>query len=136
MPGSGEEVPVLGRDAAGRVIVDFSKTMWWGIPRKEIPWYPRIDYEKCVECGLCFWICAKRVVYDWDFKKNKPVVARPYNCVVGCLTCANLCPENAIVFPSLEELRKWRDKAKAVDKAREKIEELRKKIGYKNTVQK
>ncbi len=136
MPGSSEEAPVLGRDVAGRIIMDFSKTTWWGLPREEIPWYPRINYEKCVGCGLCFWICSKRVVYDWDFEKNKPVVARPYNCMVGCVTCANLCPGNAIVFPSLEELKKWRDKAKAVNKAKEKIEELRKKIGYKNTMQK
>ena len=56
---------------------------WFGIPRKEIDWYPRIDYDRCIGCGLCFLTCGGRVVYDWDFEKMKPIVARPYNCMVG-----------------------------------------------------
>ncbi|WFO75217.1 ferredoxin family protein [Desulfurococcaceae archaeon MEX13E-LK6-19] len=118
------EVPVIGKDVLSRTIKDFSNTKWWNIPRKEIPWYPRIDYERCIGCGLCFLTCSGRVVYDWDPKENKPIVARPYNCMVGCDTCAKLCPRDAISFPHLSELRKWRDKANAVRLAKEKIEKI------------
>ncbi len=123
-----QQPPEIGRDILGRVIRDFAKIPWWGIPREEVPWYPRVDYSKCVGCGLCFLTCSGRVVFDWDFEKNKPIVARPYNCMVGCNTCANLCPARAISFPSLEELWRWRDRAQAVAKARRKIEELRAKL--------
>ena len=126
------EVPVIGRDVLGRVIRDFSNTSWWGIPRKEIEWYPRIDYERCIGCGLCFLTCSGRVVFDWDFEKMKPVVARPYNCMVGCNTCAKLCPRDAILFPPLGYLRKIRDEAMAIIGAREKLLELRKKLQMKN----
>ncbi len=123
-----EEAPIIGKDILGRTIRDYSNTTWWGIPRREIPWFPQIDYERCVGCGMCFLTCSGRVVYDWDFEKNRPVVARPYNCMVGCITCSNLCPRDAISFPSLSQLRKWRDKAQAVAKAAKFIRELRKEL--------
>jgi len=121
----GEEVQIREKDVLGRVIRDLSNTEWWGIPRKEIPWYPQVDYKKCIGCGLCFMTCG-RVVFDWDFEQMRPIVARPYNCLVGCTTCANLCPGKAINFPSLEILRKYRDLA--VAKARKRLEELRQRL--------
>ena len=51
--------------------------------------------------------------------------------MIGCNTCANLCPRDAIIFPSIAELRKWRDKVQAVAKARKKIEELKKLLEKK-----
>ena len=119
---------IVGYDALGRPIRDYSKTPWWGIPREKIDWYPRIDYDRCIGCGLCFLTCAGRTVYDWDFERMRPIVARPYNCMVGCDTCAKMCPRDAIYFPPLAYLRKLRDEAKAVAKARKKLEELRRKI--------
>ena len=61
-------------------------------------------------------------------EQMKPVIAWPYNCMVGCDTCAKLCPRDAIVFPHLAELRKLRDEVKAVQKARAKVEELKRKV--------
>lgn len=72
-----------------------------GYPREKIEWYPTVDLEKCVKCGMCM-NCGKKV-YDWT--EDGPVVARPYSCVVGCTSCANLCLGNAITFQDIETVR-------------------------------
>ena len=72
-----------------------------GFPREQLHWYPTIDPSKCIKCGMCM-NCGKSV-YDWT--ENGPVVARPYSCVPGCSSCANLCPGNAITFPDLSYIR-------------------------------
>lgn len=72
-----------------------------GYPREEVEWFPTIDPEKCVQCGMCM-NCGKQV-YDWT--EDGPVVARPYQCVVGCSTCGNLCLGKAISFPDIEAVR-------------------------------
>lgn len=73
-----------------------------GVERDQIYWSPVIDPEKCIGCGLCM-NCGK-AVYSWgnDFRSH---VEKPLDCVVGCSTCANLCPGKAIHFPDLSELR-------------------------------
>jgi len=73
-----------------------------GYPREKIKWYPKIDKNKCVKCGICM-NCGKSV-YDWT--KTGPTVERPFNCVVGCSTCANLCEGNAITFPDIKNVRR------------------------------
>ena len=78
---------------------------WHGVPRKKIKWNPEVDYEKCVGCGMCAAGCGRNV-YDWDFALDKPVVARPDNCLVGCVTCSNTCLAGAIKFPSMDVLKK------------------------------
>lgn len=78
-----------------------------GIARSEIDWGPTIAAEKCVSCGLCL-NCGKNV-FGWV--DGKSVVARRNDCVVGCMTCGNLCQGHAITFPPVDELRKaYRDK--------------------------
>jgi len=72
-----------------------------GYPREKVEWFPTVDPDKCVKCGMCM-NCGKKV-YDWT--PNGPVVSRPYSCSVGCNSCANLCLGNAITFQSLEKLR-------------------------------
>ena len=72
-----------------------------GYPRERVDWFPTIDAEACVRCGMCM-NCGKQV-FDWTEKG--PVVARPYQCVVGCTTCANLCLGKAISFPDIESVR-------------------------------
>ena len=95
---------------------------WFGVPRKEIPWYPKIDLGQCVGCGLCAAICG-RGVYKYDFESQRPIVAKPYNCLVGCQTCANLCPVGAIEFPDPTVLKKYIAKYKIFVKVREILEE-------------
>lgn len=72
-----------------------------GIPREEIQWFPRLDPEKCNACGVCVKFC-QRGVYAMD---DIPHVTNPYRCVVSCTGCGGKCPEGAISFPTLVELR-------------------------------
>jgi len=72
-----------------------------GIPREEIQWFPRINYDLCTNCGLCFKFC-KRGVYIFE---EGPKVANPYRCVVSCTGCQTQCKEGALSFPTLVQLR-------------------------------
>ncbi len=74
------------------------------IPREKIPWFPTVDYSLCTGDQECFNFC-KNQVFTWDEEHNQPRVANPYNCVVGCQACVNVCPVQAIQFPSKDELR-------------------------------
>ena len=78
-----------------------------GVPRSKIPWYPTIDYEKCISCGKCVEYC-KLGVYEFEEKQGEksPVVRNPYNCVVLCTGCQSQCLATAITHPSKEETRK------------------------------
>jgi NAD-dependent dihydropyrimidine dehydrogenase PreA subunit len=72
-----------------------------GYPRENVKWFPTIDASKCVKCGMCM-NCGKNV-YDWT--ERGAIVARPYSCVPGCQSCANLCLGEAISFPKVEYIR-------------------------------
>jgi NAD-dependent dihydropyrimidine dehydrogenase PreA subunit len=73
-------------------------TKWKGIVREEIKWNPTIDESKCTGCGMCVTSCGRNV-FDFSKKKNKSVVARPSQCMVGCTSCEVWCVFNAISFP-------------------------------------
>ena len=77
-----------------------------GIPRNKIPWYPTIDYEKCINCGKCVEYCTLGA-YEFEEKDGtkRPVVKNPYNCVVLCTGCQSQCPAGAISHPSKEKTR-------------------------------
>jgi CDP-4-dehydro-6-deoxyglucose reductase len=76
---------------------------WHGIPREEIEWHPHVDEDVCIGCGTCVTGCS-RLVYRFDYDRLKAVVVDPLNCMVGCTTCANTCPTNAIGFPPLRDV--------------------------------
>jgi len=81
---------------------DLSQTQWHGIPRQDVPWSPVVDTDACIGCELCYVTCG-REVYEIalvDDRHRKAIVERPYNCMVGCSTCAVVCPTQAISFPS------------------------------------
>jgi len=82
-----------------------------GIPRKEIPWYPSIDYEKCDSCKSCVEYC-KLKTYLYNKEDARVCVSNPFNCVVGCNGCEDKCPEGAISFPSTKVIDDVRKKYK------------------------
>jgi NAD-dependent dihydropyrimidine dehydrogenase PreA subunit len=77
--------------------------MWKGTPREQIPWFPTVDPEKCIGCRKCFEFCGHKV-YAWDEAADRPVVAEPFQCVVGCSNCSHQCESEAITFPPLSIL--------------------------------
>lgn len=87
-----------------KTIVEKKFATWKNIPREEINWNPIIDVEKCTGCGMCVTSCGRNV-FDFDFKNNKAVVARPLNCMVGCTSCECWCIFNAISFPERQYVR-------------------------------
>jgi NAD-dependent dihydropyrimidine dehydrogenase PreA subunit len=74
------------------------------VPRELVPWYPTIDADACIGDRVCVDFC-KNDVYGWDETAGHPVVEHPYNCVLGCSACMELCPVAAVTFPPMQELR-------------------------------
>lgn len=74
------------------------------VPREKIPWFPTVNYDACIHDRECIEFC-KNNVFDWNEVSGVPIVARPYNCVVGCDACAAICPSGAISFPPMEEFK-------------------------------
>lgn len=76
---------------------------WHGILRQEIPWFPTVDPQTCIGCELCYVTCGRGV---YDIRNRKAIAANPYGCMVGCTTCAMVCPTDAIHFPEREVVRR------------------------------
>jgi len=72
-----------------------------GIPREEIQWFPTIDREKCVKCGVCIEFCHQKV---YSLVGDVPTVTTPYACIVGCTGCVSKCEARAISFPSMRKI--------------------------------
>ena len=101
------------------------KAMWHGIPRDEIPWYPSVDAEKCMGCGLCFVTCGRNV---YEMQGTKSVAVRPYDCMVGCSTCATVCPVQAIHFPERDLIRRLEREHKILQIVREERQAKQEKL--------
>jgi formate hydrogenlyase subunit 6/NADH:ubiquinone oxidoreductase subunit I len=110
------------------MVKDYSETSWHGVPRKEIPWFPTVDVDKCIGCELCYVTCG-REVYEMVDKENrrKSSAARPYNCMVGCSTCGMVCPTQAISFPSRDLMWGIEREYKIFGKVRKEAEAKREK---------
>jgi ferredoxin len=91
--------------------------LWHGIPREQIQWFPTVVAERCNGCGLCATSCGKNV-YSFDYETNKPVVVAPESCMVGCTTCAAICTQDAIEFPSQGYVRQVIKKNKVLTQAK------------------
>lgn len=95
---------------------------WKGVPREEINWNPTIDEDKCTGCGMCITSCG-RDVFDYDPKKNKAVVARPLQCMVGCTSCEIWCVFDAISFPDPKEVKQLIKEKKILVHAKKQLAE-------------
>lgn len=73
-----------------------------GIPRQQVPWFPRVDQSRCEGCSSCVEFCSQHV---FEFYEGKSQVVRPYNCIVGKSSCRDFCPDRAISFPTRAELK-------------------------------
>jgi len=109
-------------------------TEWHGIPREKIKWHPTVDGSKCIGCGLCVTSCG-RGVYRFNFETKKSKVVNPNNCLVGCQTCANLCPVGAISF--VKEGETTRERAQSIvketnvlPKVKEELEKRREELKF------
>ncbi len=89
------------------------------VPRDQIDWSPRINYDACLGDHICFDFCHNDV-FRWDEAKNQPIVANPNNCVLGCDSCAQICQAEAISFPDKDDLRATLRRLRAQIEAQQK----------------
>jgi ferredoxin len=58
-----------------------------------------IDYDKCINCGLCIRECPRRFIEDKE--NNKIIFQDPTNSCIICGHCIAICPEKAILYEDL-----------------------------------
>ncbi|HUT81076.1 MAG TPA: ferredoxin family protein [Candidatus Bathyarchaeia archaeon] len=83
---------------------DSNTATFMGVQRKEIPWWPTIDYEKCNFCMECDKFCPHKVFEKHENQEKKLVIVNPYNCVVFCRACSKICEPDALNFPDKKEI--------------------------------
>jgi len=81
--------------SSGQMAGDPDKQGGW------VPWFPVIDYDRCVNCKQCLNFCLFGV-YSLD-SEGQIKVERPSNCKTNCPACARVCPEAAIIFPKYKD---------------------------------
>ena len=103
---------------------------WHGISRQEIPWYPTVNAETCIGCELCYVTCGRNV---FEMRDRKSIVAHPFQCMVGCNTCAIVCPVEAIGFPGRDLIWKTEREHKIFRMVHEEAREKRTKLAAQQT---
>jgi len=93
-----------------------SQETYAGVPRRMIGWYPTIDPILCQPSRChseCISACPRNIYEKTQF--GIVIVARPYECTVGDISCSYACPFGAISFPSRSDLKQM------LSNAREKL---------------
>lgn len=93
---------------SGKATVARDYGKWRGYPREQIPWFPTLSETLCTNCGACLETCA-REVFEHD-EDGKVFVAEPFLCMVGCCFCKSVCEPQALLFPSQDLLKNYREK--------------------------
>jgi Pyruvate/2-oxoacid:ferredoxin oxidoreductase delta subunit len=70
-------------------------------PGDWIPWFPVVDYDRCVACRQCLEFCLFGVYADAPDGSVR--VVQPAKCKTNCPACARVCPESAIIFPKFAD---------------------------------
>ncbi|NHJ83810.1 MAG: ferredoxin family protein [Asgard group archaeon] len=83
---------------------DSTSATFMGVPRKIIPWWPTIDYDKCNYCMDCDTFCPHKVFEKRENEEKQLIITNPYNCVVFCRACAKICTPDALSFPDKKEI--------------------------------
>ncbi len=68
------------------------------------PWFPTIYLDACDCCDgsyKCVNFCPHGVL---EVREDNVSVINPLACIHGCSTCADLCPQDAIIFPRREPI--------------------------------
>lgn len=91
----------------GEAVRGPSDATWHGIPRHQVLWFPTIAEDLCDGCGRCVEFCSHGVFAAADGQGIVEVI-EPINCLVGCSSCARICPRRAIIFPPPALLRELR----------------------------
>jgi NAD-dependent dihydropyrimidine dehydrogenase PreA subunit len=58
---------------------------------------PKIDEQKCKQCGECVDVCPADVL---AIEGDTTVVTAPQECL-GCESCISVCPEDAITVEEI-----------------------------------
>jgi len=66
-----------------------------------IPWFPVIDYDRCIGCKQCLNFCLFGVFAPTE--QGRVIVTNPQNCKTNCPACARVCPKVAIIFPKFPD---------------------------------
>jgi len=98
---------------------------WHGIPRDQIPWSPKVDPDACIGCDLCFVTCGRGV---YEMQDRLAVAVNPMSCMVGCNTCAIVCPTDAIGFPNRDLIWKLERQHKIFKEVKKEAVQKRAKL--------
>ena len=79
----------------GGTKIDLEKSDPW------VPWFPVIDYDRCISCKQCQNFCLFGVYQTLE--NGKVEVVNPSNCKTNCPACARVCPQAAIIFPKYDK---------------------------------
>jgi Fe-S-cluster-containing hydrogenase component 2 len=74
-------------------------------------------------------------MYKYDYENKKSKVVNPTNCMVACITCANLCPMGAISFAEEDKTREKAQKIvkdfQLLPKVKEELEKRKEELDIK-----
>lgn len=79
-------------------------SIWHGIPRDQLCWWPITITCQCDGCGLCVTSCPAEAL-AFDYEAGIPFVNQLHRCIIGCTTCATVCPKEAILLPGRDAIQ-------------------------------